>query len=289
MSSCVGSIKWQPVVLTFTFPSKETKNGKDPLTKARSQLEEIDVKTVLPYVRGATTHVIAGKRNTAKSLQALLNGICIVDIETYLAAIQHAATPSNLDEPESLSLLEQDFDKHWPDPSQYLPPPGKEADPRPAELFAPNLARQSLLEGYTFIFGDLKQFDSLQPPIANGGGKALLFTIRDGKTTAAELVHFMKEAAGESGLGPFRDGSRGRGVALIRFQGSKNHQDWAVQLQEKVQQITQQACTEQNEFLNVILNVDPTPLRRPLTPHDASGVNTSARGKPPHIHAPRMY
>ncbi|EER40128.1 DNA damage response protein RcaA [Histoplasma capsulatum H143] len=63
-------IKWHPVVLSFSLPSKTN----DPLSQARSSLEELDIKTVVPYVVGKTTHVVQNKRNTSKGLQALING-----------------------------------------------------------------------------------------------------------------------------------------------------------------------------------------------------------------------
>ena len=266
MQSCSSRyrIKWRPVVLTFTFPSKETKNGKDPLIPIRARLEDVDIKTIIPYARSATTHVVAGKRNTAKCLQALINGVPIVD-NTYLAALEHAATPVNLDEPESLSPLEHDFDAQWPDPSQHLPPPGQEPDPRAPELFEPDAARRrDVFRGYTFVFGDRKQFDNLRPPIADGGGKALYLDVKNGQTTPAEVVELMKDAAGEHGLGPFTDKSCGPGVVLVRFQGGKDYQGWADELHNEVRRMTEQECVEQNEFLDAILTANPTRLRRRL-------------------------
>src|SRR5688572_27886280 len=113
---------------------------------------------VVPYLVGTTTHVVQSKRNTAKGLQALINGKHIIQ-ESYIDALVYAATPDDLNNIESLSPLEQDFDSALPDPAPHLPPPGKEPVPRPAEAFAPNPDRLTVFEDYTFVFCDGSQFD----------------------------------------------------------------------------------------------------------------------------------
>ena len=255
-------IRWSPVVLTFTFPSKDTK-AKDPLIPIRGKLEDLDVKMILPYVVDATTHVVAGKRNTAKGLQALINGKYIVD-NSFLDALVYATTPGDLDELESLSPLEEDFDANWPSEAQHLPPPGKEPGQRSSELFAPNPERREIFQGYTFVFCNLKQFENLQAPINNGGGKALHLAITMGETTAEEIVRYVKNVAGEKDLGEFADGSMGKGVVLVRFQGEKGFEDWAIELQDHVALTLDQRLIEQNEFLGVILSNDASKLRRAL-------------------------
>ena len=256
-------IKWKPVVLTFTFPTKDTKGGKDPLIPARSRLEELDIKTIVPYITDATTHVVAAKRNTAKGLQALINGKYIVD-NSYLDALVYATTPGNFDEPESVSPLEEDYVANWPSPREYLPPPGREPGQRPSELFEPNPDRGEVFLGYTFVFCNLRQFENLQAPINNGAGKALLFTITNGETSAQEVIRYVKNVAGEKGLSEFEDGSEGKGVVVVRFQGDKGFEDWAIDLQHEVALTLDQRLIEQNEFLDAILINDATKLRRPL-------------------------
>ena len=270
-------IKWQPVVLSFTFPSRATKGGKDPLIPIRSRLEDLDIKTVIPYVVGKTTHVVAGKRNTAKCLQALINGVHIVN-DSFMDAIVYATTPGNLDEPESLSPLEEDFDKHWPKAAEYLPPPSKEPGQRPAELFAPDPKRQNIFDGYTFVFGDQRQFESLQPPITNGGGKALFFEIQHSKTTAIEIVKYLKKVAGEEGLGAFHDGSRGRGVVFVRLLESNTFDEWTMKVQEEVILLTRQRLVEQNEFLDAILTNSASQLRRPITVRELHEASNRTQG-----------
>ncbi|KAL1962222.1 hypothetical protein VTN77DRAFT_9878 [Rasamsonia byssochlamydoides] len=253
-------IKWQPVVLSFSFSSKELK-AKDPLGPVRARLEDLDIKTVIPYVTGKTTHVVQNKRNTAKGLQALINAKYIVQ-DSYIDALVYAATPSDLENLESLSPLEEDFDAAWPDPALHLPPPGKEPVQRPAAAFAPNPERIRIFEGYTFVFCDASQFENLQAPINNGHGKALLYQVENGKTTAEEIVQFMRNAAGQKGLGCERDGPGG--VVLVRFRAKGGYEEWSIELGNQVALMIDQRVIEQSEFLDAILGNDASPLCRPL-------------------------
>ena len=256
------------MVFTFSFSSKDMRPGKDPLAPFRIRLEELDIKVIVPYIIRSTTHVIAGKRNTAKGLQALINGRYVVS-ESFIDALIYSATPSNLDEAESLSPLEEDFDAHWPNALKHLPVRSKEPSDRPVEDYAPNPERLGVFEGYTFIFCDKAQFETLQDPINNGGGKALEFELDQGKTTAEEIVRFVKNAAGEKGLGELEDGSEGRGVVVIKFRGDKNHEEWAANLDLQVAQMLDLRLVEQSEFLDAILLVNAGVLRRPLQPSNS--------------------
>ncbi|KAE8355712.1 hypothetical protein BDV28DRAFT_128466 [Aspergillus coremiiformis] len=253
-------IQWQPTVLTFSLSSKELK-AKDPLAHVRSRLEDLDIKTVIPYVAGKTTHVVQSKRNTAKGLQALVNGKYIV-ANSYIDALVYAATPSDLENLESLSPLEVDFESAWPDPTEHLPPPGKELVLRPAESFAPNPDRVNLFEDYIFVFGDAAQFENLQDPITNGHGKALLYQVENDVTTADEIVQFMRNAAGEKGIGSQRDGPGG--VVLVRFRAKGRYEEWSIELSNQVARKTNQGVIEQSEFLDAILANDALSLRRTL-------------------------
>lgn len=205
--------------------------------------------------------MVQNKRNTAKGLQALINGKYIVQ-DSYIDALVYAATPSDLEAVESLSPLEEDFDAAWPDPAQHLPPPGKEPVHRPAKAFAPNPNRANVFEGYTFVFCDPSQFENLQPPINNGHGKALLFQLEYGKTKPEELVQFMRNAAGEKGPGSGRQGNGG--VVLVRFRAKGEFEEWSIELGNQVALMTDQHVIEQSEFLDAILNNDASLLCRPL-------------------------
>ncbi|KAL9599174.1 MAG: hypothetical protein Q9219_004042 [cf. Caloplaca sp. 3 TL-2023] len=265
---------WWPVVLSVSFSSKEIKAGKDPLAALRNRLEDTDIKVANNYIIGQTTHVVQAKRNTAKGLQALINGKYIVT-EAFIDALIYATTPTDLDRDESLSPLEEDFDQYWPDAMQYVPPRGNEPRERPVEKFAPDPERANIFEGYTVVFCDKAQFDSLQAPITNGGGKALYFQLKSRHTTTDELVGFVKNVAGEKGLGELEDGSEGKGVVVVKFRGGKDDLDWAVQLGNEVSLALDLRFIEQNEFMDAILMNDASGLRRPLEIAEDGGTNES--------------
>ena len=239
------------------------KAGKDPLVNHRNRLEDLDIKVVIPYVVGVTSHVVCTKRNTAKGLQALINGKYIVT-ETYIDALVYATTPENLDELESLSPLEEDFDANWPNALEHLPAKSKEPSERPTEEFEPNTERGNIFEGYTFVFLDATQFETLQAPITNGGGKALSFIPNPGKTTTEEVVRYVKSVAGEKGVGEFEDGSEGKGVVVVRFRLKEKFADWAAQMDTTISLALGQRLIEQSEFMEAILLNDASILRRPL-------------------------
>lgn len=216
---------------------------------------------------GQTTHVVSNKRNTAKSLQALINGKYIVT-DAFIEAVEHKASSApNLDDPDNPlpSPLETHFDKNWPDAADYLPPAGKEPVPRPPEAFAPNPERAEVFSGYTFVFCDQIQFDNLQPPITNGGGKALIYQLVMGQTTADEFVQYVKSVAGQKGLGDFdAEGNGGKGVVVVRFSGARGFEDWAVDFQTQVDLQLDQRSVLQNEFLDAILTNNAKGLRKRL-------------------------
>lgn len=241
--------------------------AEDPLVKVRARLEALDIKTIIPYLVDQTTHVVQNKRNTAKGLQALINGKYIVK-NSYLDAIEYATTPADLESEAALSPLECDFDAAWPDATEHLPPAGNEPVSRPAEAFAPNLDRVNVFDKYTFVFGDISQFDNLQAAITSGHGKALHYAIEDGKTTAAEIVRFMKKAAGNKGVGSERTG-RG-GVVLVRFRSKGDYETWSIEVGNEVALMTDQRVIEQREFLDAILSNDASPLCRPLPREEGS-------------------
>ena len=256
------------------------KAGKDPLINYRNRLEDLDIKVVIPYVIGVTTHVVCTKRNTAKGLQALINGQYIVT-ESYIDALVYATTPENLDELESLSPLEEDFDANWPNALEHLPAKSKEPGERPPSDFAPDPLRGNVFEGYTFVFLDATQFETLQAPITNGGGKAVSFIPEPGKTTTEEVVRHVKSVAGEKGLGEFEDGSEGKGVVVVRFRLKENFADWAVQMDTTISLALGQRLIEQSEFIEAILLNDASILRRPLeVDYEESEPKNNATGGP---------
>ena len=204
-------------------------------------------------------------------MQALINGKYIV-YETFIDALVYATAPTDFDHEESLTPLEEDFRKHWPDPMQHVPPKGKEPNERPFEAFAPNPERANVFEGYSFVLCEKTQFETLQGPITNGGGKAMYFELKPGQTTTDELVGYVKSVAGEKGLDELEDGSEGKGVVVVKFRGDKGEFEWAAELVRTASLALDLRFIEQNEFMDAILMNDASMLRRPLEmaqPHGA--------------------
>ncbi|TVY31654.1 Nibrin, partial [Lachnellula subtilissima] len=256
---------WVPVTFTFSFTTKEQKT--DPFTKLYETLGPLDIKVLIEFEKGLTTHVVAKKRNTSKGLQALIDGKYIVHNDSYIRAVVAATTPDD----DGMSLLEKDFDS-FPDPEQYLPPGANEPTQRTDDAYGPEPARRDMFEGYTFIFYNQGQFETLLPPITQGGGKALLGTVIASQTTVEEFVRYVKSVAGEKGLGEFEDGSEGKGVVVVRYNPVKGADaTWFAEFSTEVAQYLDHRLIEQNEFLDAILGNNASVLRRPLEP-EASGV-----------------
>ncbi|TAQ91099.1 hypothetical protein B7494_g514 [Chlorociboria aeruginascens] len=251
---------WVPVTFTFSFTAKEHK--ADPYTALYELLGPLDIKVLIDYERGETTHVVSKLRNTSKGLQALIDGKYIVHNDTFINAVVAAAHPPDTG---GGSPLEVDFETNFPNPFEYLPERGKEPTQRPSTAYAPNPARQDMFDGYTFIFYENRQFKTLLAPITDGRGKALLREVDPNLTTVEEFVRYVKDVAGEKGLGEFEDGSEGKGVVVVRFNPSKGaDQAWFAEFGRQVSQSLDHRLVEQNEFLDAILGNDASVLRRPL-------------------------
>ena len=257
------------MTFSFSFTKKELVNGT--LTAVCERLGPLDIKALNHYEPGVTSHLIVSKRNTAKGLQALIDGRYIVHYDSYLKAVTAAATRSD---PEAKSALEEDWDGNFPNPLQYLPPRGEEPTERGEDAYAPNTNRNNMFEGYTFIFCNKNQFNTLLAPITEGGGKALLREVLFNGTDMSDFIRFVKDVAGEKGLGSFDDGSEGKGVVVVRYNPSKGDEQeihFHTQFNRDVSLHLDHRLIEQNEFLDAILGVDASVLRRPLEV-EASGV-----------------
>ncbi|KAI3340578.1 hypothetical protein F4824DRAFT_393612 [Ustulina deusta] len=255
-------ITWVPVVLSFSFTSNQLR--ANPFARLRQSLEQLDIKLLSNYDVRLTTHVVSKKRNTPKGLQALINGRYIVN-DGFIDAIVNVASPEPPNDEVAASRLEQDFDANWPDPLRFLPAPGEEPVPRQPELFAPNPARAELFDGYTFVFYEKKQYDSLLAPITNGRGKALLNVVVAGETQIDDFVRYVKGVAGEKGLGEFEDGSEGKGVVVVKWMpNSEENADWFADFFRSISLRLDHRLIDQKEFLDAILSNDASGLRRPL-------------------------
>ncbi|KAI1818952.1 hypothetical protein F4861DRAFT_548019 [Xylaria intraflava] len=258
----VFRITWFPVVLSFSFTSNQLR--ANPFARLRPSLEQLDIKLLSEYDTQFTTHVVSKKRNTPKGLQALINGKYIVN-DGFIDAIINAATPEPPEIESSTSPLERDFDASWPDPMRFLPPPGEEPVPRQPEAFAPNPTRAQLFDGYTFIFYEKKQFDSLLAPITTGKGKALLNIVVAGETQIDDFVRYVKGIAGEKGLGEFEDGSEGKGVVVVKWMpSSEENVGWFADFFRSISLRLDHRLVDQKDFLDAILSNDASSLRRPL-------------------------
>jgi len=255
-----NSIIWQPVVLSFSFTTKELR--ADPWAKLRESLEQLDIKFSAEYEE-QTSHVVSKKRNTSKGLQALINGKYIVTDSFINAIVDAAAVPDGAD--STTSSLEQDFEGSWPNPLEHLPPRGEEPSDRPAESYAPDNRRHDVFEGYTFVFYEKKQYENLFPAISHGKGKALLKEVTPNETDVDDFIRYVKGVAGEKGLGSFEDGSEGRGVVVVRYMPSKGADtEWFAQFVTSFALRLDHRPVDQREFLEAILACDASMLRQPL-------------------------
>uniref|UniRef100_A0A8H7NN94 Nibrin second BRCT domain-containing protein n=1 Tax=Bionectria ochroleuca TaxID=29856 RepID=A0A8H7NN94_BIOOC len=259
--SDLSRLSWNPVIFTFSFTKKELQT--QPLTTLQDRFENLDIKLLTEYSAKYTTHVVSKKRNTAKGLQALINGKYIVT-ETFLDAVVEAAAAPVGDGSEN-SALEQDYEASWPDPIKHLPPRGGEPVQHPDETYSPDPERREVFEGYTFIFYDKAQYDNLLAPITNGGGKAFMEIVEGGETEVDDFVNRVKAIAGEQALG---DG--GKGAVLVRFVPAKGEQiPWYTDFFTAVSLRLDHRPIEQSEFLEAILIKDASILRRPLEVDDS--------------------
>ena len=248
---------WRPVVLTFGHLSK--KPGKDSLGPWREKFEKVDVKLALEYVANETTHVVAKKRNTPPSLQALLQARWLVT-ETFAEALASAVERKDGTE---TSLLEHDFDANWPKEDTYLLPSGAEQNPRSNDYVKPDPARTELFQDFTFVFLTQSQHDNLFPVVAAGGGKALLRDSSAQSTTVSDVVEYIKEVAGRKDSREFRLSQQtGKGsVVVVRTNSGDAN---IIQLNTDLDIALDQRSIEQSEFLDVILMTDTSSLRKPL-------------------------
>lgn len=270
-------LKWQPVVLTFTGLSKSAKASSDPLETHRKKLEQAEVKLVTEYVSSQTTHVIGKRRNTPPGLQALLEGRWLV-AHSYVDALAIATASPGRDDAgnDRPCPLEEDFEGNWPREEEHIVPAAAEPNPKPNEFLKPNPERAELFANFTFIFMSQAQYDNLMPVVTSGSGKALLWDVARGTSDAKDLVSYVKEVAGAKGDGNFRLSQHtGKGgIILVRL----DHKDdqWVPQFLTTIESTLEQRSMEQNQFLNAILTLDASELRRPLLRESQSQAQIAA-------------
>jgi nijmegen breakage syndrome protein 1 len=256
------------VVLTLASLSKYEKVSTDPLSSVRSRLEQLDIKFIHEYIYGQTTHVVAEKRNLPPVLRALVHANYAVT-DKFMDAIVEAAKipPKGDDGRETFAPLELNFDGVWPDAAdaQFVPPPSKEPNPRPAEYFAPKEERGTVFYGYTFVFCQKQPYENLGPAINGGSGKALLYEASEA-TPARDVVAYVKNAAGNKELDDIEDESEEKGVIVVRI-ATKNSA-WSTKFMNEVDEQLNQRSVQQNEFLDPIVMNDASGLRQKLVEED---------------------
>jgi hypothetical protein len=256
---------WQPVTLSFTNLSK--KSGRDALAPWREKLEQTGVKLAMEYVTNETTHVIAKKRNTVAVLQGLLQARWVLT-DGFAEAL--AAAVARRDGDES-SPLEDDFDANWPNEEDFFVHSGAEPKPKPNEYLKPDPARSELFQDFVFVFMSQGQYDTLLPVFTAGGGKALLREVDVEQTTVQDFVEFVKEVAGRKNSNQFRLSQQtGKGgIVVVRMQEREGNQG---DFMRSLDLALDQRSVEQNEFLDAILTVDASGMRKQLEEEPASSV-----------------
>ncbi|KAL9089868.1 MAG: hypothetical protein Q9159_002338 [Coniocarpon cinnabarinum] len=260
-------LKWVPIVLTST-------THRAPAIDANHQdLEPLDVKLITEFLFDRTTHTIASKRNLPKVLQSIISAKYIVTHE-YIDAIITAAKSPGVDEDGQTplpSLLEQNFDAHWPDAMKFVPPPSVEPVARDAHYLKPDPQRESLLEGFTFVFLDPQQRDTLEPALSLAGAKCPLIEVERLVTKVEDVTAQIRQLAGKASNEAFNEDSP-KGVVVVRTQPKKDDtpelSDWTTRFVHDVQRDLDQRSVEQREFLDVILTKDTSGLKRHLEYED---------------------
>ena len=262
-----------PKVFTFASLSKKEKQSQDPLSTVRKRVERLDLKFSQDYLTDTTTHIVAAKRNLAYVLAGLIGGKYVVTDKFIKAIEDRCIATSRNDDSASLefSSLEEDI-KNWPNELDFAPAEGNEPVKRPAAWFTPQAERSSVFAGYTFVFCDKSQFENLMLPITCGGGKALQYlSFVHGKTSVESFVSYVKNVAGEKGLGEFEDGSEGKGVVVVRLARKKEQDEsWTVSFIQDTDRMLGQRSIDQNEFLDAVMTNDAAVLRQPLQEEELS-------------------
>ena len=269
------TLEWRPVVLAFTAGVPKSAKAKGTaLAAERQKLDRCDIKLATEYISNTTTHAIAKKRNTSAVLQALLQAKWVVSA-SFVDALASACKQDGREQDGSPrpSLLEQDFDRNWPNEEDHICPSAGEPVTRPDSWLEPNTARTELFQHCNFVFLDSDQHESLAPVVNAGNGKALCFHFTLGQTRVAEVVKYVKDVSGNKEPGRFvlSDRAGPGGIVIVRARDTDTFSDVHRQLDAALGQIS----IEQNEILDAILSVDATMLRRPLQATRGSGRETA--------------
>jgi len=142
---------YEPIAVTLSIGLKK-ENIMQKLLPHAEKLGPLGFKVIAEYV-SITKLVITKKRNTGKSLQALVNGEKIANYE-YINFLVEAFPAFN--------------GVHLPPIAEFLPTDTEDD----AALFDANPRRKTLFAGHSFIFFSAIQYANLAPCILSGEGKA---------------------------------------------------------------------------------------------------------------------
>ncbi|TKA23259.1 hypothetical protein B0A50_07316 [Salinomyces thailandicus] len=276
-------LKWEPVVLTFTGLGKKTQG----LAEQRQRLEGTDVKLLSEYVTNQTTHSVNKKRNMPQALQALLQGRWLVSYE-WVDELAEVVERNGVDadgEPAS-APLEEDFDGNWPKEERFPVPAGHEPHPRTNDYVLPNPERAEVFQDFIFVLLSASQYESLMPIITSGGGKALLWEVEIGESSVEDLIDYVKEVAGgkkrDKAFQLSQHTARG-GVVVVRIhEKTEDGRPWTVPFMQDLERSLNQRAIEQSEFLDPILTLNTSGLRRQLIGADSVPTDSIQRSSPRH-------
>lgn len=276
-------LEWKDVTLSFMGGSKAAKANGTALQEEKAKLENADFKLSTDYLAQDTTHVIAKKRNTAQGLQALVQGRWIVTDSWVARLAEVVKRRADGEDGDAGSLLEQDFEKHWPKEQDFIVPTGGEPVSRPNEYFRPDPERADVFTGFFFVFLSQSQHDQLLPVITAGGGKAMLYQYEVGKSKPEEVADFARGLIGKDNDETFRLGQEpgSGGVVVVRLQESSA----TTPDLESICIAIGQRLIAQNELLDAIVMKDTSNFRTPLKPVDKGAddalVESSSIPRPP--------
>nr|POF24716.1 nibrin [Quercus suber] len=279
----VFRLKWQPITLTLAHLSSKTKESG--LADVRQLFGGSDVKLATEYVPEHTTHLVANKRNTVAALQALTQARWLVSPE-FIDRLADAVASAGLDDNSEPipSPLEIDFDVNRPNEMDLPAPSGsRELVKRPGSYLRPQPERAEVFQDYLFVFMSQTQYDTLIPAVTSGGGKAALMEVILHETEVGDFVDYVKELAGKKGSHQFKLSQQTQkgGVVVVRL-GDKSN-EWVVKFLTDVEITLDQRSIEQGEFLDAIMTVDASDLRRPLKDAESVAGSVSSQLSPPQV------
>ncbi|CCU81844.1 DNA damage response protein RcaA [Blumeria hordei DH14] len=247
-------ITWVPVNFTFSLDTEG--NETDLTTKLCSSLGPLDIKILANYEREHTTHVISVKWNTAKALQALIDGKYIVQHESFINALVSMTSEEN-------KGLELDFDGNFPKPSEHLPLTNNTLTELKETDFHPSMIRQNIFVGHTFIFHEKSQFIEYNYPITAGGGKSHLYEMKPHETKFDEFVGYIKNFSRERESSEHCGQEDAGRLILIAFNPPmESDSQWYAEFRKQASLTLRCHFIDQDELFKAVVKNDTSAIRK---------------------------